>query len=166
VIGSAVAVSGANYGVVGQSYSPSGAGVYAYNGPGGLALKTNGRAKFSTSGMATIVAGSKSMTVTPGVNVTSGSFVLLTPMANLGGRDLWCLTDAANNQFTIHMSPGSPVWDESGLAAAGLRGPGPPAARHPRMATQPRERRFRLGPLVPALCVTWQFLVIVAKQNL
>jgi hypothetical protein len=71
----------------------------------GYALRTTGRLKADkVSGVATIVAGSTSKTITPGVNVTSGSFVLLTPKVNLGGRDLWFTTDAANNKFTIRIS--------------------------------------------------------------
>ncbi len=104
VFGQALNSSGANYGVSGQSYSPSGFGVSASNLGGGVALKSAGRTKLSTSGVATISAGSAGKTITPGVNVTSGSFVLLTPKVKLGGRDLWFTTDASANKFTIHMS--------------------------------------------------------------
>jgi hypothetical protein len=103
VHGIAHSITGTTYGVWAQSDSPSGVGMYAVN-DAGLALQTAGRAKFSTSGVATITAGSTSKTVTPGVNVTSGSFVLLTPKVKLSGRDLWFTTDAAGNKFTIHMS--------------------------------------------------------------
>ena len=61
-------------------------------------------AKFATSGVATITAGSTSKVVTPGVNVTSASFVLLTPKANLGGRSLWFTTNATQDKFTIRLS--------------------------------------------------------------
>jgi hypothetical protein len=103
VIGLDDATSGATYGVYGAVASPAGVGVYANNGAG-VALKADGRTKLSTSGVASISAGSTSKTITPNVNVTSSSFVLLTPKAKLGGRDLWFTTDAANNRFTIHMS--------------------------------------------------------------
>lgn len=83
--------------------SGSGVGLYG-QANSGLALQTSGRAKFSTSGVATIGAGNNRVTVTPGVNVTAGSFVLLTPKANLGGRDLWFTTNATQNKFTIRMS--------------------------------------------------------------
>jgi hypothetical protein len=104
VIALAVASSGTTFGVYAQSNSPNGVGVYAANGVAGVALKTAGRATFSTSGVATITAGSTSRTVTPGVSVTSGSFVLLTPKVKISGRDLWFTTDTTNDRFTIHMS--------------------------------------------------------------
>jgi hypothetical protein len=44
------------------------------------------------------------VTVTPGVDVSSTSFVLLTPMANLGARSLWFTLDAANDKFVIRIS--------------------------------------------------------------
>jgi hypothetical protein len=103
VYGYAYAASGTTVGVLGRSSSPSGVGVQGQSS-NGLALRANGRAQFSTSGVATINAGSTSKTITPGVNVTSGSFVLLTPKANIGTRALWFTTDAPNNRFTIRMS--------------------------------------------------------------
>lgn len=54
--------------------------------------------------MATIGAGKKGVTVSPGVNVTPSSFVLLTPKTNLGGRNLWFTTNATANIITIRMS--------------------------------------------------------------
>jgi hypothetical protein len=103
VVGIAHNASGTNYGVYGNATSPAGAGVLAVN-TGGVALKTVGRTNFSTSGVASITAGSTSKTITPGVNVTSSSFVLLTPKVKLGGRDLWFTTNATGNRFTIHIS--------------------------------------------------------------
>ena len=70
----------------------------------GLALQAQGRAKFATSGVATIPAGSTSVTVNPGVQVTTGSFVLLTPKANLFGRSLWFVTKPSAGTFLIRMS--------------------------------------------------------------
>jgi hypothetical protein len=93
--------SGSGHGVNGAS--SSGVGLYG-TATTGLALQTAGRAKFSTSGVATINAGNISVTITPGVNVTSRSFVLLTPKANIGTRALWFTTDATHNRATIHMS--------------------------------------------------------------
>jgi hypothetical protein len=93
--------SDSGHGVNGRS--ATGVGLYGTT-TSGLALQTVGRAKFSTSGVATINAGNISVTVTPGVNVTSGSFVLLTPKANIGTRALWFTTDATHNKFTIRMS--------------------------------------------------------------
>jgi hypothetical protein len=104
VLGTAIAGSGATYGVAGWSYSPSGVGIYASNLSTGVALQAAGRTKLSTSGVATVTAGSTSKTITPGVNVTASSFVLLTPKANIGGRAMWFTTDASGNKFTIRMS--------------------------------------------------------------
>jgi hypothetical protein len=83
--------------------SSTGIGLYGLSSTG-FALQTTGRIKLSTSGVATINAGSTSKTVSPAVNVTNGSFVLLTPKANIGSRALWFTTDATNNRFTIRMS--------------------------------------------------------------
>lgn len=99
-------------GVIGES--PAGQGVRGESGTGvgvfasstsGYALRTSGRIRAdSVSGVATITAGSTSRTVSPGVNVTSASFVLLTPRANIGSRALWFTTNATANTFTIRMS--------------------------------------------------------------
>jgi hypothetical protein len=105
--------TGQNYGVRGYSASPTGIGVAGQgttgvlgvsSGTAGIALQANGRTNLSTSGVATITAGSTSKTITPGVDVTTASFVLLTPKANIGSRALWFTTDATNNKFTIRMS--------------------------------------------------------------
>lgn len=93
--------SGSHRGVWG--FSDTGTGLFGSCGTG-LALRAEGRIKFSTSGVANIPAGSSSKTVTPGVNVSSGSFVLLTPKANIGGRALWFTTNASANTFRIRMS--------------------------------------------------------------
>jgi hypothetical protein len=84
--------------------SDSGVGVYAQGAATGWALEAAGRAKFSTSGVATIASGLASVTVAPNVDITSESFVLLSAKSNLGGRQLWFTTDAAADTFTIHMS--------------------------------------------------------------
>jgi hypothetical protein len=106
VLGFAYAATGMAKGIWGESASPAGVGVYAANfSPGGgVALQAAGRTKLSTSGVATVTAGHATKVVTPGVNVTSSSFVLLTPKVKLSGRDLWFTTDASGNKFTIHMS--------------------------------------------------------------
>lgn len=78
----------------------------------GITLQTQGRTKLDTSGVATIPAGATSVTVTPGrapgVDVTPESFVLLTPKANIAGRDLWFTTNATADTFTIRMSSSRP----------------------------------------------------------
>jgi hypothetical protein len=93
--------SNGGQGVRGQA--TSGVGVYG-KATTGFALQAAGRAKFSTSGVATIATGNVSVLVNPGVNVTSGSFVLLTSKANIGSRALWFTTNASTNRFTIRMS--------------------------------------------------------------
>ena len=71
----------------------------------GIALSTQGRIKLGrVSGVRSIAAGSASVTFSPGVDITSGSFVLLTPKANIGSRALWYTTDTTNNKITIRMS--------------------------------------------------------------
>jgi hypothetical protein len=113
VQGTAAGTTGETVGVRGTTVSPTGYGVHGLSGTGtgvfaesnsGTALKVTGRAKFSTSGVATITAGTTSKKVTPNVNVTSNSFVLLTPKTNIGGRALWFTTDTSGDTFTIHMS--------------------------------------------------------------
>ncbi len=99
-------------GVIGES--PAGQGVRGESGSGvgvfatsnsGYALRTSGRIRADgVSGVASISAGSTSKTISPGVNVASGSFVLLTPKTNIGSRALWFTTDATANTFTIRMS--------------------------------------------------------------
>jgi hypothetical protein len=86
-----------------RGHSESGTGLYGTTASG-FALRTSGRTKFSTSGVVGIKAGTTSKTVMPGVDVTSSSFVLLTPKTNLGGRALWFTTNPAANTFTIRMS--------------------------------------------------------------
>jgi len=71
----------------------------------GYAFRGSGRVRFDkVSGVATIAANATSVVVTPGVDVTVDSFVLLTAMANIGTRSLFVTTDATNNRFTIAIS--------------------------------------------------------------
>ena len=99
-------------GVIGQTLAGQGVRGQATSGSGvfgtassGYALRGDGRLRFDkVSGVATITAGSTSKVVSPGVNVTNASFVLLTPKANLGGRALWFTTNPTTNRFTIRMS--------------------------------------------------------------
>lgn len=113
--GSGFGVSGTStsgYGVFGGSgrgrgvfgASNSGIGVQAVS-PDGLALLTDGAVQFQLiSGVATVPAGATGVTVRMNVNVTSSSFVLLTPKANIGSRSLWFTTQPADNRFRIHLS--------------------------------------------------------------
>lgn len=92
-------------GVLGRAYS-SGVGVDA-SSVSGFALRTSGRLQLKkTSGVATIAAGATSVTVNLHVAVGTSSFVLLTPRANLGGRDLWFTTTTSSTAgtITIHIS--------------------------------------------------------------
>jgi len=85
-------------------FSPSGVGLYGTSDTG-FALRTSGRLKVDrVSGVATVRAGRTSVTVNPGVDVTSGSLVLLSPMANIGTRALWFTTNTTGNTFAIRMS--------------------------------------------------------------
>jgi hypothetical protein len=83
--------------------SPGGSGVKATT-TSGYALQTLGRLNIGTSGIATIPGGATSFTVSPGVDITTASFVLLTARSNLGGRDLWVVMDESANTFRIRMS--------------------------------------------------------------
>ena len=70
----------------------------------GYALATSGRLKLGkVSGIATIAAGTSSKTVSPGIDLTTLSFVLLTPRRSLAGRDLWYTVNATANTFTIRV---------------------------------------------------------------
>ncbi|HEX6128362.1 MAG TPA: hypothetical protein VF071_04995 [Candidatus Limnocylindria bacterium] len=94
--------SNAGQGVRGQA--TSGVGLYG-TATNGFALRTSGRLKADkVSGVATIPAGSTGVTISPGVNVTSSSFVLLTPRANIGSRGLWYVPNTTANTFRIRMS--------------------------------------------------------------
>lgn len=110
------ATSTDTFGVVGQSNSRIGVFGSSESNTGvlgessfGFALRAEGRVKFSTSGVATIPAGSSSKLVTPGVNVTTTSFVLLTPKVNIGSRALWFTTNASAESFRISMSSPRPT---------------------------------------------------------
>ena len=125
VVGESFASNGETIGVDGKVFSDGGIGVRgtaedagigvrgdAPFGIGlsgvsanGFALRTDGRVKLDkVSGVATIPAGSDRVVVTPGLDVTNSSFVLLTPKANLGTRALWYATNPTGNTFTVRMS--------------------------------------------------------------
>jgi hypothetical protein len=99
-------------GVLGES--PAGRGVSGSTVSGvavygsadtGYAIRSSGRIRFDgVSGLANIAAGSTSVTIIPGVNVTSSSFVLLTPKTNIGDYSLWFTTSPSTNKITIHIS--------------------------------------------------------------
>jgi hypothetical protein len=71
----------------------------------GTALRVVGRVEVDrASGVAMITATRSSVTVTPGLDISSSAFVLLTSKGNLGGRCLWCTADTAANTITIRVS--------------------------------------------------------------
>jgi len=102
--------SGAGTGVRGvgstgvSGIGSSGAGVHASGS--GLALHlAGGRVRVEqVSGVATIKKGTKSTTVTPGVDINAKTFVLLTPMADIGSRALWFTKKPVADQIVIRMS--------------------------------------------------------------
>lgn len=109
-----------NRGVWGESTSGPGvegestnaAGVKARGATGvlassaaGLALHTtSGRVRFEgISGVATIPEGSTEVEVETSVPLDKNTFVLLTPRANLNGRDLWYQIPSETGKVTIRM---------------------------------------------------------------
>ncbi|HEY2887981.1 MAG TPA: hypothetical protein VGJ17_05165 [Candidatus Limnocylindrales bacterium] len=81
----------------------SGIGLYGASSSG-YAVRTSGRVRFDkASGVATIAGGATTVTVTATIDITTSTFVLLTPMGNLAGSSMWVTLDATNNQFTIHL---------------------------------------------------------------
>lgn len=102
-----------NSGIGVNAISNFSSGVYAVGKPAitadpsgqGYAIVGKGRVRLERiSGVAVIPAGRTSVRITPGVNLNTGSFVLLTPRSNLNGRDLWYRTDPPNERFTIYLS--------------------------------------------------------------
>ena len=59
--------------------------------------------------MATIAAGRTAATVTPGVDITSRSFVLLTAQSDPGSRRLWYTLNATDDRLTVRCSSAAPV---------------------------------------------------------
>ena len=67
-----------------------------------MGLEVNGRVKLlKASGVATIAAGTKTVTVTPGIDIVGDPAILLTPKGALPGGLLWTTTNASTNKFTI-----------------------------------------------------------------
>lgn len=96
-------------GVHGTASAAQGIGVLAENTGGGTALKANGRAVFSRSGILTVAAGSSKVTKT-GVALTSGSLVLATLQQDVAG--VWvrsAVPNVAGHSFTVHLSKATPV---------------------------------------------------------
>jgi hypothetical protein len=113
------ACSGA--GVVGLSDSGVGVVAQSFAAPRLPHLKGScvpGRLGLSTSGVAIIPARLTDRRIIPGVDVTSGSYLLLTPAAGIG-RHLWYTLNRAANTITIRMSSAHQA-HQGLLAPAGL----------------------------------------------
>ena len=106
--------SGATRGVQGEVVSSTGTGVRGVSTSGtalagaasaaaGFALKTSGRLSFGkVSGVATISAGkTASAAIATGTDITTGSYVLLTPQKDPGTRRFWAVLSATANTVTI-----------------------------------------------------------------
>jgi len=89
-------------GVLGNN--PYGIAIKGSSGTAGYALVADGRVSIETSGIAIIPAGSNGVSITPTRALRSGTVILLTPLANLGGRSLWYTADIPANKFGIRIS--------------------------------------------------------------
>jgi hypothetical protein len=85
--------------------SPGGIGVAASSATG-VALDVHGPARFSSSGLATIRAGTRSRTVAPGLDITSRSRVLATLQTTAGGSTTVrrVARDVVRNRITIYLT--------------------------------------------------------------
>lgn len=70
---------------------------------GATALRANGRVQFSSAGLATIAANTRSVTVTPGIAVSATAKVLCTLQSD-GGVLQNVIKNPANNTFTINLT--------------------------------------------------------------
>jgi hypothetical protein len=104
----------AGRGVYGQATSGSGVYGQASTGNGlygvaatGYALRTSGRVRLEkSSGVATIASGTKSITVNPGLDVSTGSTVLATLQGSAGGMTTVhrVAINATANTFVIYLT--------------------------------------------------------------
>lgn len=103
----AVSASGPTFGLHAVVTSPDGIGVYAEAADGqGVALRTVGRARFSTSGIATIAKGTRRVVVNPRIPVSSATKVLCTLQSSPGGTTTIqrVQLDASADVFTIYLT--------------------------------------------------------------
>ncbi len=106
VFGEATAGSGV------RGYATTGTAVYAASADprSGYALQAIGRVKLDNcSGLATIAAGTKSVVVTPGIDLTTSSAVVATLQASAGGTTTVhrCVVNGPANTFTIYLTANS-----------------------------------------------------------
>ena len=95
------------YGI--HATTTSGTGVYATTGglKSGTALRTVGRVRFDNSvGIATVAAGTSSVTVTPGIDLTATSAVVATLQGDAGGSTTVkrISMNPTTDQFTIYLT--------------------------------------------------------------
>jgi hypothetical protein len=83
----------------------SGVGVYAI-ATTGLALRAEGAVRFKTSGLTTIAAGTRSITVDPGQDLTSATKILTTLQGDPGGTTVVqrVAVNTTTNAFTIYLT--------------------------------------------------------------
>jgi hypothetical protein len=84
----------------------SGVGVHARAASGGTAFRAEGPVRFSSAGLATIAAGSRSVTVNPGLDITASSKVLGLPQTSPGGTTAIqrVFRNTTANTFTIWLT--------------------------------------------------------------
>jgi hypothetical protein len=92
-----------------RAYAASGTAMHASTSSPkiGTALRTTGRVRFDRSvGIATILAGTKSVVVTPGIDLTATSAVVATLQGSAGGTTTVhrCAVNTTADTFTIHLT--------------------------------------------------------------
>lgn len=93
-----------NVGVFGVCDASTGRGVLARS-TDGIALETDGRVKFSTSGVATVPSGASQVVVTPTFDITGATRIFAMPQSDPSGVVVrWVDADPVPNTFTIRMS--------------------------------------------------------------
>jgi hypothetical protein len=114
-------VATTGYAVVGAATSGVGirgtadtglAGYFTTPSATGYALRTLGRLRFDkAAGLATIAAGSRSVTITPGTVVTTATAIVATLQGSAGGTTTVHRVeiDTTNNRFTIYLTANSTV---------------------------------------------------------
>jgi hypothetical protein len=103
-------------GVTGQSTAGRGVNGIATTGVGGYftattgsALRAEGAVRFKTSGLATIATGTRSVAVTPGIDLTGSSKILPSLQGDAGGSTTIqrVAVNTVENSFTIYLTANS-----------------------------------------------------------